>query len=148
MAIFMGNSRYSSDFQAVIDRAVAIASLPLTQMQQDAAALSDQSKALASIDTRIAAVQSAVTAIETALTTRLTNAMSSDTSVLTANASENAIEGQFTLNISDVGAFSTAVTGAGLPPVVDPATATIRDLESSLSKLMPIPPMPATRRSR
>ncbi len=32
--LFSGTSRYSADFVQVIERSVAIASLPLTQMQQ------------------------------------------------------------------------------------------------------------------
>ena len=33
-AIFNGNSRYSADFAAVITRATAIASLPITQLRR------------------------------------------------------------------------------------------------------------------
>ena len=33
--LFTGNSRFSSDFSSVIQRSVAIASLPITLLQQD-----------------------------------------------------------------------------------------------------------------
>ena len=50
--IFTGASRYSTDFQSVIDRTVNIASLPMLQMQQNKVTISDQSAALNALDTK------------------------------------------------------------------------------------------------
>ena len=49
-SVFSGNSRYSADFQAVIDRTVAIASLPISQLNAQKTSLSDQPTALTGLD--------------------------------------------------------------------------------------------------
>ena len=54
--IFTGASRYSTDFQSVIDRSVNIASLPLLQMQQNKVKISDESAALKSLDGKLASL--------------------------------------------------------------------------------------------
>jgi len=63
-SLFTGASRYSSDFQAVIDRAVAIASLPLTQMQSTRARLGAESVALNSLESKFGALQAAIQSLE------------------------------------------------------------------------------------
>src|SRR5260370_25445039 len=64
---FKGASTYSSDFQNVISRAVAIASLPLNLLTTQQTALTNQSKELTALDTKFAALQTAVQKVDTAL---------------------------------------------------------------------------------
>ena len=59
--IFTGASRYSTDFQSVIDRSVNIASLPLLQMQQNKVKISDESAALKSLDGKLASLETTLT---------------------------------------------------------------------------------------
>ena len=61
--IFTGASRYSQDFQSVIDRAVNIASLPMLQMQQSKATASDQASALKVLDAKVSALQNSLKGI-------------------------------------------------------------------------------------
>ena len=56
--LFNGTSRFSNDFTQVINRSVAIASLPLTQMQQQRTKSSDESTALKMIEAKILALAS------------------------------------------------------------------------------------------
>ena len=66
-ALFKGTSSYSSDFANVISRAVAIASLPITQLTNDKADLSSQSDELTKLDTKFTALQSAIQNIGSAM---------------------------------------------------------------------------------
>ena len=66
-AIFNGNSRYSSDFAAVITRATAIASLPITQLTADKTELSNQATELTTIGDKFTAIQTAVDGISQAM---------------------------------------------------------------------------------
>jgi hypothetical protein len=57
--IFSGSSRFSKDFSSVIDRAVGIASLPLSQLNSGKTKLSAESAAVAALDTKFGALQTA-----------------------------------------------------------------------------------------
>ena len=50
--IFSGNSRFANDFQAIINRSVAIASLPLTQMNTVKSTLTAQAAALDELEAK------------------------------------------------------------------------------------------------
>ena len=65
--IFTGTSAYSQDFQNVINRAVAIASLPITLLTNQQAALTNQSNELSTIDTKFTALQTAIQGIAEAM---------------------------------------------------------------------------------
>src|SRR5207248_1987263 len=66
-ATFTGTSSYSKDFQNVISRAVAIASLPVNLLTGQQNALTSQSNELSTLDTKFTALQSAVQGIQQAL---------------------------------------------------------------------------------
>src|SRR5215831_8405238 len=97
--IFTGNSRYSSDFQSVIDRSVAIASLPLNQLQAQKAALTDQSTALASVDSKVAAVQAAIASLQSATGTGAYRTSISDASVVSATVTDGAMRGSYHIHV-------------------------------------------------
>lgn len=111
-AIFNGNSRYSSDFQAVIDRATAIASLPITQLNRNKTALGDQTTALTGLDSKFTALQTAVTAIGQALGGGSFQAAVSDSLKLSATLGDGAIEGNYSVQVVDPGAYATSMTTA------------------------------------
>ncbi|HSQ51306.1 MAG TPA: flagellar filament capping protein FliD [Nitrospiraceae bacterium] len=120
--IFNGNSRYASDFQSVIDRAVAIASLPLVQMQSVKVDLGDQSTALNSIDSKFSALQSALSTLETsAISGSLTSSIS-DMSVLKATAGAGAFEGSYSLQVLTLGSFASVMSSGA---VSDPTAGSI-----------------------
>ena len=70
--IFTGASRYSTDFQSVIDRSVNIASLPLLQMQQNKVKISDESAALKSLDGKLASLDTTLTNLANSFGSALT----------------------------------------------------------------------------
>src|SRR5208283_2953424 len=64
---FTGTSAYSTDFNNVVARAVAIAQLPITQLTTEQTALTNQSTELSTLDTKFTALQTAIQAIGTAI---------------------------------------------------------------------------------
>jgi flagellar capping protein FliD len=111
-AIFNGNSRYSSDFQAVIDRATAIASLPITQLNNDKSALNDQSTALTGLDSKFSALQAAVGKIGDALGGASFDASVSDPSKVSVTLGDGAVEGNYSIEVLDPGAYATSMTAS------------------------------------
>jgi flagellar hook-associated protein 2 len=107
--IFTGSSSYATDLQNVISRAVAIASLPINQLNADKTALSKQSDELNTIDGKVAALQDAVASISQALQSSF-NSSVSDPSVLTPAIGSGAAEGSYSILVSDPGAYSTMMT--------------------------------------
>ena len=112
--LFNGTSRFSNDFTQVINRSVAIASLPLTQMQQQRTKSSDESTALKMIEAKILALQGVLTGIDGSLGTRSSQTASSDNTVVWPSSTEGVAEGTYTLQVNKLGVFSTAVS------VIDP----------------------------
>jgi len=111
-AIFSGNSRYASDFQGVIDRATAFASLPLRQLQNDAATLNDQAAAFTAIDEKFAAVKSSLEQIQEALGGSSFDTTVADPDVVAVAIGEGAMEGSYTIEASDAGAFASSMTAS------------------------------------
>ncbi len=111
-AIFSGNSRYSSDFQAVIDRSVAIASLPITAMNNEKTALTSQTTALNDLQTKFTALQSAVNGISTALSGSSFQATVSDPTKVSVTLGDGALEGNYSIQVLDAGAYATSLSTA------------------------------------
>lgn len=124
--IFNGNSRYASDFQTVIDRAVAIASLPLSQLNTEKTKLTDQSTALNAMDGKFASLQSAVQAIETSLGNSSFETSISQPSLISATLGDGVMEGGYSIEVTSLGAYTTTISAdAGPLKVTNPATQNI-----------------------
>jgi flagellar hook-associated protein 2 len=111
-AIFTGTSQFSTDFQNIISRAVTIASLPLTGLQSDKTAMQGQSTALSGLDTKFAALQSAVDGISTAVQGGSFDVTISDPSIVSATTGDGASEGNYSIEVKDIGAYSTSLTSS------------------------------------
>jgi len=118
---FNGSSTYSSSFQQVITRAVAIASLPLQSLQQSVSSLTSQQSALSTVGANFSALQSAVQALGSAAGGSAT-AQVSDPSVLTAAASAGAFPATYTIQVDDPGSSTTTLSKNGLTLVTDPTS--------------------------
>lgn len=124
-AIFNGTSRYSADFQQIIDRAVAIASLPMMQMESAKTALDDQAKALESLDARFAAVDSAIRSLESAAANNSYVLSNSDGGVVAASVSSGALTGVYTVEVVEAGSYTSSMSKDGLTAVADPSAESI-----------------------
>jgi flagellar hook-associated protein 2 len=110
--IFNGNSRYSQDFQSVIDRSVAIASLPITQLTSEKSSLTDQSSALSGLVGKFTDLQTAVQNLEAALGQSSFQYSVSAPDVLSATLSSGAMEGTYSVEVQDAGAYASSMTKA------------------------------------
>jgi flagellar hook-associated protein 2 len=110
--IFNGNSRYSQDFQAVIDRTVAIASLPISQLNAQKTALSDQTTAMTGLDGKFNALQSALDKVTAAVGGSSFDASVSDTSKLSVTLGDGAQEGNYSVEVVDPGAYASTLSAA------------------------------------
>jgi flagellar hook-associated protein 2 len=109
-SIFTGSSTYSTDFQNLITRAVSIASLPITQLTSQKTALGNQSSEITTLASKFSSLQSALQSVDQSLSGSY-SASSSDTSVVTASVSSDAVESDYSIQVSDIGAYSTMMTG-------------------------------------
>ena len=123
VATFSGTSTYSSSFQQVLTRAVGIASLPIQEMQVDVNTLSSEQSTYAGLAAVFGQLQNALLGINDAQTGN--SATSSNTSVLTAGASQTALPGTYTVTVDNMGSQATAISNAGTPAVTDPTTQNI-----------------------
>ena len=117
------SSQYSSDLQQVLSRAVAIASLPLNQLNSQLTTLQDRSTALNSLNGKFSALQTALQGVSNAAVS--TSAQVSDTSVLTAQSDSTAKTGSYAIHVVTAGAPSSALSQGTLPTVQDPFTQSI-----------------------
>ncbi|MDE3165496.1 MAG: flagellar filament capping protein FliD [Acidobacteriota bacterium] len=110
--MFNGNSRYASDFQAVINRAVAIASLPITAMNSDKTDLTNQTTALTDLQSKFNTLQSALGGITAAVSGSSYDASVSDPSKVSVSLSDGALEGTYSVDVIDAGAYATSLSKA------------------------------------
>lgn len=120
-AIFTGTSQFSNDFQKVIDRSVAIASLPISALNSDVTALQSQSKDLQGIDAKAVALETAVDRLGDAVGGAGFQATVSDSSVIGATVGDGATEGVYSIQVEDAGAYATSLSAASWVNLANPS---------------------------
>lgn len=125
---FTGQSKFASDFQQVLSRAVAIASLPMQFMQNQLSTLQGQQSALQSLQTTFGSLQSAIQSIGSSVGS--VSALSSDPAAVTATATSSALPGTYTIQVTGMGSYTTTISSAGTPVVTDPTTESISSSSS------------------
>ena len=109
-AIFTGSSQFSQDLQTVVKRAVSIASLPITQMNNELTDLQNQSTALSGLDSTFAALQTAVQGIQAAMGGAAFQSTVSDPTKLSVSLGDGAMEGVYSVNVVSAGSYGTSMT--------------------------------------
>ena len=116
-SIFSGSSRFANDFSQIIDRSVALAALPITQLGSQRAKLEGQSTALTSLGSSVSSLRSAISAISAARAAMKVS--SSDGAILGATALNTALPGTYRVEVVSVGSRTTSASNATLPAVKD-----------------------------
>jgi len=126
-ATFNGSSSYAADLQQAITHAVAIASIPLNQLNTNVTSLQGQSKELTYLQNGFVYIQNAIKSLTAAASGGNLAASVADSTVATAtlNSSAAATPGTYTLNVISTGSPTTSLSNAGLPTVSDPAATSI-----------------------
>ncbi|MCC7175679.1 MAG: flagellar filament capping protein FliD [Bryobacterales bacterium] len=127
-SIFSGSSRYSNDFQQIVDRAVAIASLPKAQMENTRSEMSARSSALDSVQSKFGALRAALQNLESAREGYSTT--TSNGAVASANVTGGAIAGIYQIEVLDLGSYTSSMSKDGLEQVADPRKESISSAAS------------------
>jgi flagellar hook-associated protein 2 len=122
---FSGTSTFASQLQTVITRSVAIASMPITQLQNDESTLTSQQSELQSLGTDFTNLQSAFSAVDSAASSGSMAATVDATTVASAAVSTGALAGTYSVDISSMGSLATALSNPSLPKVSDPTVGNI-----------------------
>jgi flagellar hook-associated protein 2 len=105
---FVGVSQYSTDLQSVLTRAVQIADLPVTALQNDDTAVVSKVAALGSLQTSVNTVATDLTNLATLASTQALSATSSDPGTVTATVNGNMTPTTYTIaNITSVAAAAS-----------------------------------------
>ncbi len=124
---FSGQSQFAASLQEVITRAVRIAGLPLAADEATLTTLNSRQAALKGLDTDFSNLQSSVFLLQTALSFESQATSVSDGGVVKATIGTGAASGNYSIHVTDLGAYSTALTNAGAPAVTDPTIQGISD---------------------
>lgn len=119
---FNGTSQYAQDLQNALTRAVQIASMPITQLNNQESLLTEQQAAYQSLQGKMADVETAVEGIVTAMGSSSYSANNSNPAAATAVITTGALEGSYVLNVTNPGSFTTAMSNGGLTTVTDPTS--------------------------
>jgi flagellar hook-associated protein 2 len=124
-AAFLGNSAFSTDLQAVITRAVNIASLPITQLQNQLNTLTGQQTELQTLGSKFQSVQNALDSIGSASSADSFAATVDDPSVASVSVGSGAQAGNYAVDILSVGSQTNTISPNSLLAVSDPASGNI-----------------------
>ena len=108
--LFNGSSRYSNDLQTLVQRAVAIASLPITQLNEQKTQVSDRSTALSALDTKFQSLAASITGIENAFGWASYQATVSDPAKLTVTLGTGATEGDYSIQVVNAGVYAKSLS--------------------------------------
>jgi flagellar hook-associated protein 2 len=126
-ATFNGSSTYAADLQQTITHAVAVASIPLNQLNANVTTLQGQSSELSYLESGFTLIQNAIQSLTTASNGGSLSASVGDSTVATAtlDSSASATAGTYTLNVISPGSPTTSLSNTGLPTVTDPSSTSI-----------------------
>jgi flagellar hook-associated protein 2 len=126
-ATFNGTSQYAGDLQQAINQAVAIASIPLTQLENNISTLQSESGELSTVQTDFNGLQTAIQQLSSSSGSGSLAASVTDNTVasVTVDSSAAATAGTYDLNVISPGSSTTTLSSNGLPTVSDPNSSSI-----------------------
>jgi len=122
---FNGTSTFATDLQAVITRSVGIASLPITQLQNQQSVLTNQQSELQTLGNDFQNLQTALNAVDAATSSGSLAPTVDNTSIASATVSAGALAGTYSVNISSLGSLTNTISKSTLPSVSDPSSGSI-----------------------
>jgi flagellar hook-associated protein 2 len=122
---FNGQSKYSADFQNIINRAVQLKSLQLNQFQTQQTNDQNQLAAVQSLDQTFTSLQSAISGLTTAIGSGSYSGSVADTSIASVAVGSSATSGVYSLEVDSLGSTTQTVSASGLQTVTDPTSQNI-----------------------
>ena len=131
--VFTGVSKYSSDFQTIVSRAVSIAQLPVKALQQDQQDILAKKTALGSLGNVVANLANSLKKLGDMGTTKSLVASTSNYSLANATISGSAQPGVFTIgNITSLATRASSVSGTVADPAATPVAGPSKYLQLSV----------------
>jgi flagellar hook-associated protein 2 len=131
-ATFNGTSQYAADLQQAITHAVTVASIPLTELQDNVATLQSQASEVTTLQNDFGSLQTAIQQLSSSTGNGSLAATLTDNSVatVTVDTSSAATPGTYDLNVISPGLPTTALSNSTLPTVSDPSQSSISSSSS------------------
>ncbi len=126
----IGGSTFGPDLQNALNRAIAIASLPIQQMTSEQQQIQAQSTELNTISGLFTTLQSDLQSFPNGSGSSGLAASVSDQTVLQASLTGSSLQGSYTIQVLNPGSPTTVLSSAGSTPVTDP---TSQNISSSTS---------------
>ena len=120
---FSGVTSYSQDFQTILTRAVNIASLPLTQLQNEDSDTLTRKSLLGTMQTTVGNLTDAISNLSTVASSNSLGATSSDPSKVTIALSGTASAGSYA--ISNITSLATAASEMSQSGYADPSATSV-----------------------
>ncbi len=125
-----GTSTFSADLQTAVNRALAIASLPMQTLQADQSTISSKTSELSSLGSLFNSLQTSLQSISSATGTNALQAAVGDSSIVSASLTGSALAGTYTIDVLNPGSSSSAESNATTPAVTDPTSQNISSSSS------------------
>ncbi len=121
-ATFNGSSQYAGDLQQAINHAVAIASIPLTELENNVTTLESRSSEVNTLQSDFTNIQTALQQLASAGGSGSLTGTVGDATIASVNVdqSANPTAGAYDLNVISPGSAASAISNDGLPTVSDP----------------------------
>jgi len=112
--VFTGVSEFSDDLQTILNRSVAVASIPLQQLQYDQADILTKKQLMSGLRTSVASLATSVSSLGTVGENKALSASSTDTSLVTVSLNGATQAGSYTIsNITSVASAASETTLIG-----------------------------------
>lgn len=125
VSFFNGSSTYSDQLQQTIQRALTVASLPLSQLQSTQTTLTGQQVELQTIASTFNSMQTAINTLTSSTGSGAFAATVSAPTVATASVSSGVMAGTYTLDVLSTGSQTNTISADGLSVVSDPSVSNI-----------------------
>ncbi len=131
-ASFSGTSQYAADLQQAINHAVTIASIPLTELQDNVSTLQSQASEITTLQNDFGSLQTALQQLSSSTGNGSLAATLTDNSVatVTVDSTSDATPGTYDLNVISAGLPTTTLSNSNLPTVSDPSQSSISSASS------------------
>jgi flagellar hook-associated protein 2 len=122
---FNGTSSFSADFQNVISRAVQIASLPITNLQNQENTLTSQQSELQTLGSDFQSLQTAISSVSSAISSGSFSSSVDAPTVASASVGTGVLAGSYAVTIASLGSQTNTISNSSLPTVSDPSSGNI-----------------------
>src|SRR5581483_8107512 len=120
-----GSSTFAQDLQSSVNRALAIAALPIQKMTADQAQVNSKITELGQFGTLFSKLQSSLQTLSSGTGTSALSATVSDSSVIKATVTGSALPGTYTVHVLDPGSPSSSISATPPIPITDPSSQSI-----------------------